>query len=584
MKKTLVYFTFLICIIATTNVQAQERDDVGHRVTAWNISKHGCFKGLVWKLRKSYYSDNSDAYTNEIEIQNTYGTTITFSYNMSENSGETNTRYKKTLGPNETYRSTYCPNVHLVTFYVTDVCFLDNCKSDCFALCDNGVPNQPNCGSGSANPTYSNNKITTAKSNTSQPNQTTNYSSSQPTKTQSQTEPINQISNSIIDFAKAIDAAQEAKRQQREQERLEQERIQQQKKAEADMVIKEMEGQWKYANEYANLNSDEGYQKAIELMLPYANAKKLNGGELNTIGFWYWKIKDYKNAKKWYEEAYYKKNAEGARNLGVLALNGMGQKTDTVWAIHYFQEACDLGLEVACGEYKNFRNQLEILIEEKQMKSYFVLQTVAESYFKEKDYYMAAKYYSQFNDSVTDAYFKMETTLKLADMYFDKSQLNNYDSAAKYYDITINLMENYSKENEDIKTSEWRFKKYQKILLNYAYSTRYTNGKLAIDTYLKKDSIRFKGNVNYSSDERYLFYGTNTQIGQIYEYGFGGVEKDWKLAQSYYFKDAQIFKSAVAMNYLGHLFEIGGPNLEQDKKESKNWYKMACKTDNKYCK
>jgi hypothetical protein len=146
MKKILL----LIIVIAfnASSVSAQDRDDVGHRVGAWNISTHNCYKGLVWKIRKSYYSDYSENYTNEIEIKNNYTSIITFSYNMSENSNETTTKYRKTLTPGQTYTSTYCQNINFVTFYITDVCFNNNnCKDGCYAQCDNGSPNQPNCDS-----------------------------------------------------------------------------------------------------------------------------------------------------------------------------------------------------------------------------------------------------------------------------------------------------------------------------------------------------------------------------------------------------------------------------------------------------
>ncbi|MEZ0005396.1 hypothetical protein ABH942_000747 [Flavobacterium sp. 28YEA47A] len=158
MKKILLIIGILLQVGL---VYAQERDNVGHRVGSWNISSHNCFKGLSWKIRKSYYTDNSDKYTNEIEIKNNYGSTITFSYNMSENANETTTRYRKTLTPGQTYTSTYCPNVNLVIFYVNNVCFNNNnCKDGCYAQCDNGSPNQPNCGEANSSTTNNNQKGT----------------------------------------------------------------------------------------------------------------------------------------------------------------------------------------------------------------------------------------------------------------------------------------------------------------------------------------------------------------------------------------------------------------------------------------
>lgn len=209
-------FLLIVVLLQIGFLFAQERDNVGHSVGSWNMSSHNCFKGLSWKIRKSYYSDNSDQYTNEIEIKNNYGSTVTFSYNMSDNANETTTRYRKTLTPGQTYNSTYCPNVNLVTFYVTDVCFNNNnCKDGCYGLCDNGTPNQPNCGSNSnsntsssTNSTYANNKITTtnntsnsssAQTNKTQPNQVIN---TQPNNTNTEIlnvleSTMNQVANSI---------------------------------------------------------------------------------------------------------------------------------------------------------------------------------------------------------------------------------------------------------------------------------------------------------------------------------------------------------------------------------------------------
>jgi len=167
-----IFLLFAVILLQSTLLMAQERDNVGHRVGSWSLSRHGCFNGLEWKIRKSYYSDNSDKFTNEIQIKNTYNSPITFSYNMSENSNETTTRYRKTLGKNETYTSTYCPNVNFVTFYVTDVCFNNNnCKDGCYAQCDNGSPNQPNCGN-------SNSTSSSANSSNTQQNDLSDYNNS----------------------------------------------------------------------------------------------------------------------------------------------------------------------------------------------------------------------------------------------------------------------------------------------------------------------------------------------------------------------------------------------------------------------
>lgn len=145
MKRITLTLAVLSTFFAISKISAQERDDLGHRVGPWNISNHGCFKSLSWKLRKNYYSDNNDSYINEIEIKNNYTSTITFSYVFSDNPNEKAARERKTLAPGETYTNKWCQNINLVNFYVTDVCFNSNnrCDNTCYALCDNGTPNVP---------------------------------------------------------------------------------------------------------------------------------------------------------------------------------------------------------------------------------------------------------------------------------------------------------------------------------------------------------------------------------------------------------------------------------------------------------
>jgi len=162
MKRITLALAVLCTLVTTGGVFAQERDAVGHRVGPWNMANHPCFQKISWKLRKSYYSDNADNYTNEIEIKNNYGITVTLSFNFTADANTNTTRYRKTLAPNETYTNTYCPNTNMVYMFVTDVCFNNNCKEGCYAQCDNGVPNQPNCDGTGNTTTNANNSSTNA--------------------------------------------------------------------------------------------------------------------------------------------------------------------------------------------------------------------------------------------------------------------------------------------------------------------------------------------------------------------------------------------------------------------------------------
>ena len=202
----------LFSLIFPVNTAAQERDNVGHRVGPWSMANHPCFSKLSWKLRKSFYSDDSESYTNEIEIKNNYGRAVTFSYNFTENANDSSNRYRKTLGPNETYTSTYCPNVRFVNFYVAEVCFNGDCKDGCFAQCDSGTPNQPPCNSNTGQGTAT----------TQQNNPATNSNSPQASQN-AQTQRQNQeIANKNAEAQRQQKLAQQQQEQQRKQEAVSQ--------------------------------------------------------------------------------------------------------------------------------------------------------------------------------------------------------------------------------------------------------------------------------------------------------------------------------------------------------------------------
>lgn len=172
MKKIFLLITLLLQI---TFFLGQERDEVGHRVTSWMIARHGCFAGIEWKVRKSYYSENSNNFINEIEITNKYSTKITFSFDVSADANAKTTQSRKILNPQETTRFTKVQNVDFVYLYIADVCFnSDNrCSGTCYALCDNGTPNIPtDCG---GQQSYDSNHSVNQTNNQNQQNDLTEY-------------------------------------------------------------------------------------------------------------------------------------------------------------------------------------------------------------------------------------------------------------------------------------------------------------------------------------------------------------------------------------------------------------------------
>jgi len=378
---------------------------------------------------------------------------------------------------------------------------------------------------------------------------------------------IQAISDLTTTTINALDQYQKAKEEQRrvkaEEERLAQEQLQREREQQA-IITGQMEAQWQRAHDYANLGTNEGYQTAINMQLPYARAGKLDGWEYNSLGLWYWKLEDYINAMEWYRKGDSMGNPDACANIGVLYYHGTGAEQNKGLALAYFQKACTAGLERACKNFKNVREELEAASENSGGATFDETYYVAETYYTEKNYQDALKYYTRAYE--TDA--RWDAALKIADMYVNENQLNDWAPGAKWYAAAVNLMENDPKEKNGIGTRNAFDDKYTDALFSYASTVKNVNGKLAIELYLKA--------------VREGFTGAYTQIGLLYDLGKGGIEKDWQQAATYYQKDAAK-NAAKAMHLLGLLYETGGPNLEKDKSESKKWHKMACKADKKYC-
>jgi len=326
-----------MCLLLTTEqITAQERDNVGHRVGPWSISRHTCFKGLSWKLRKSFYSDAKEDYTNEIQIKNTYGAKITFSYTFSA-SANASTTNRKTLEIGEEFTSTYCPNVHLVNFIVTDVCFNGNCKNGCYASCDNGTPNQPNC------------DTKTNISSNSQRNQSTQVVSyntpaarvspnnqaqqpAQPTKYDKQMATVNAISTSVSllgNLAKSLSDAKKAKQKEAEKtNRL--------STATVTTTSNTTENYLERADIERDKDTDDGYRAVINILLPHLS--ELNGFYLNRIGFSYWKLTDYTSALRYYKLSAAKGENIAYSNIGNAYLRGEGVEIDKNLAYYYYMK------------------------------------------------------------------------------------------------------------------------------------------------------------------------------------------------------------------------------------------------------
>lgn len=124
-------------------------------------------------------------------------------------------------------------------------------------------------------------------------------------------------------------------------------------------AAEQLEADWKKANEFASSKTDDGYESAIKLMLPYANESKLNGAALNSIGIWYWNLKDYTNALNWFISASVRDDINAMFNLGLLYENGHGGTgIDFKTAAEWYTKACDKQYEPACKKASEMNDKV----------------------------------------------------------------------------------------------------------------------------------------------------------------------------------------------------------------------------------
>ena len=373
--------------------------------------------------------------------------------------------------------------------------------------------------------------------------------------------------NAIVEASKAnkirkqqeLQAYNDRKIAEKEQERIEAERIIQQNASKNDRINYDFQ----IALNFAKDNKKDGLQNAITIMLPYAIDDVISAAAVNTIGTWYFALDDYPNAKKWYIKAMKSGDLNATSNIAEMCLSGKGLIKDRGFASMYFQTACKKGKEDACKRLAETRT---LLLKSLNATSEELF-NLGTTYFLEEDYKQAKILYTRAYETASEKIWWK--TLEIAKMCYAESQINDKVEAAKWYEITIKLFETDAEEKINIGTNNESDYDYAKNVYEYATCLKDIDGYDAIKNYEK--SIRD----NYNNG--------NFQIGIIYELGKGGVNPDWSLAKTFYEKAAEN-KSVTAMNYIGQLLEKGGPNLEQNTKESLKWFKMACKADKSYCK
>ena len=363
-----------------------------------------------------------------------------------------------------------------------------------------------------------------------------------------------------------LDAIMQANKADKERKRLEQQQAARTRQIEEQRIVDANQYQnndWQTALNYAKDNTKFGLEKAIEIMLPYANDFKLNGMALNKLGYWYWMLKDYKNAYSWYYSSMYKNDPDGTRNLGVMYYLGQYSLQNKGTALEYFQKACLLGNQAGCDSFNETKKELEK--NTKSSESDYI--GLAKSYQADKNYVKAVDYYTKAYEKATANKWIIPSLI--AEIYFDQNQLNDKSNASKWFEIaTIKIESDVVKKNS-IGTDDYLDRDYAKFLFKYATCMKDIDGQIAINSFQK--SVREK------------YFEGLLETAKIYQIGNGSIEPDWSQAKIFYEKAAEK-KSAPAMFFLGQLYETGGPKLEQSKRDSRKWFKMACKADKNYCK
>ncbi len=150
---------FLIILFLFGNIKSYSQGSWG----SW--SRMSCFKGFQWAVLTNGYVKSINQYSWQAKIKSNYSQKVSFNMAWSVG-GERVSIGQVTLNPGQEYSHTsryFSSNANQLQMEVTEVCFGNNwmsCKG-CYANCDNGTPNQPDC------------------SNTSTPTQQTNNNSNQ---------------------------------------------------------------------------------------------------------------------------------------------------------------------------------------------------------------------------------------------------------------------------------------------------------------------------------------------------------------------------------------------------------------------
>ena len=497
---------------------------------------HSCYKGFQVSFRKLGYVKTVNQYSYQGRIRNNYSKKVTIDINWYV-SGQKLSIGQVTLKPFEVYEHTsryFNADAGYMTIEIEKVNFTGNLN--CFASCDNGTPNQPDCGT-------SNNANEVARSSTQpQNNRVTNdipqkqqeILGAQPTKSENQIQTINAVSQSINIVGDI--ASGWTKRSNGEKSRDIMDR--------AD-------------NNYAK----KDYEKALEL---YEKAAALdNDDAMNSLGLMYRKGEgvsvNYNSAETWFKKSIALKNEYAVYNLAYLYDVFLKNK---IKAIEYYQKAADLGMADAMfhlgylyyrgsgGVTKNCEialNWFNMAIQKGHIKSMYYAGQIylfPGLYCENKSYVNLSKAVESFEMCAKASNIECITSLA-----FCYKELNDFNKSIQWYEKAVSL--------GDTEAS---------VSLGFYYQ----DGTFGQKDYNKALGYLLKliTNTRYQTDG--MFY----RIALMYKEGGNGIAQDYAVAKDYLEKSSNM-GNAYAAYQLGLLYENGN-GVIQDLSTAKRYYKLAC--------
>jgi hypothetical protein len=177
--------TLLLLLLCTITVSFGQTE-----WSAW--SKISCYKGFQVSVRKLGYVKTVNKYAHQARIKNNYGQKVSFNATWIV-AGERLNIGRVTLSPNDVYEHIsryFSKDADMMYVEVDKVSFGD--KLNCYASCDNGTPNQPDCDTKTTNKTSKVYKKNTAVSVASQ------VESNSPIQSQTTDGNVTPISNNTI--------------------------------------------------------------------------------------------------------------------------------------------------------------------------------------------------------------------------------------------------------------------------------------------------------------------------------------------------------------------------------------------------